>query len=182
MTTIENNYTDIYKIFERFLDQVSDPVLTPSFEMGELEGMREVVTYIRQEDTVERKQMTEEDIEVYLFNIQRKLLNFLRVGLSGEFQNFVLEEELDDELMRLYPKLDTVQESVLVLGMVNEWIRSKISDSNMMRPAIHDRNYQESSHSAQMGEMRNQIKENTRDMRRMVNNHQLNRVRVNARG
>lgn len=155
MIIIEQEYTNVLDIFEKFLDTIDD---------------RDVLL----EEPVSEKQR-----EIYLSNLQKTLFNFLETSMADEFQGFHLDIELDKDNLTIFPQLDSTQTTVLVLGMTNAWLDRHINRSRLMRASIEDRDFKESSHANHISSLIALRDSNQQRMRRMVHSWANGKVLLN---
>lgn len=175
---MNNEVTDIFDIYKRFLNIVDDPTLSANFEFDS--DTNTIIKYIDNKDYITTEKVTDKKKEAYIKNIQTTLMNLFETSLTDEFQGFGLNVDIDYDEMTINPKLDNAQTTVLVLGMVNAWVEKQIHKSTLMRPSIHDRDFSETSHATQLASLIDLRDANQQRMRRMVHNWSNVHIKVNG--
>jgi len=102
------------------------------------------LTYI---DDFELATLHPEDVEFLLSN-------YLSRAVSLDFKQCTKDlDDIDKDLKQFNEDLTSEEEWIIATGMVLSWLEPKIKRENLLRSAISDRDYKESSHANQLGKL-----------------------------
>ena len=107
-----------------------------------------------------------DDYELALFNddeLDFLLVNYLSRAVSLDFKQCTKDlTDFDKELKQFNEVLTSEEQWIIANGMVLSWLEPKIKRERLLRDAISDRDYKESSHANQLKELLN-LESATRD-------------------
>lgn len=107
-----------------------------------------------------------EDYELALFTdeeLSSLLSSYLSRAVSLDFKQCVKDlSDYDDILNQFNVSLTDEEQWIIANGMVLSWLEPKVKRERLLRDAISDRDYKESSHANQLKELLN-LEESTRD-------------------
>lgn len=100
-----------------------------------------------------------DDYELALFNdedLDFLLINYLSRAVSLDFKQCTKDlNDYDKELKQFNVDLTGEEQWIIANGMVLSWLEPKIKRERLLRDAISDRDYKESSHANQLKELMN---------------------------
>lgn len=100
-----------------------------------------------------------EDYELALFNdieLNFLLSNYLSRAVSLDFKQCTKDlNDYDKNLKQFNVDLTYEEQWIIANGMVLSWLEPKIKRERLLRDAISDRDYKESSHANQLKELLN---------------------------
>ena len=103
------------------------------------------------------------------------LSNYLDRAVSLDFKQCTKDlANYDKELKQFNEDLTSEEQWIIAYGMVLSWIEPKIKRERLMRDAISDRDYQESSHANQLKELLNLEKLTREKLKEYIFNYTLN--------
>lgn len=107
-----------------------------------------------------------DDYELALFNddeLDFLLVNYLSRAVSLDFKQCTKDlTDFDKDLKQFNEVLTNEEQWIIANGMVLSWLEPKIKRERLLRDAISDRDYKESSHANQLKELSN-LESATRD-------------------
>lgn len=100
-----------------------------------------------------------EDYELTLFpdeDLAFLLSNYLSRAISLDFKQCTKDlSDYDEDLKQFNVDLTGEEQWIIANGMVLSWLEPKIKRERLLRDAISDRDYKESSHANQLKELMN---------------------------
>lgn len=107
-----------------------------------------------------------DDYELALFSdedLKYLLSNYLNRAISLDFKQCTKNLNNYDEVLEQFnEELSDEEQWIIAHGMVLSWLEPKIKRERLLRDAISDRDYKESSHANQLKELLN-LESSTRD-------------------
>lgn len=100
-----------------------------------------------------------DDYELALFNdedLDFLLINYLSRAVSLDFKQCTKDlSDYDKDLKQFNVEVTGEEQWIVANGMVLSWLEPKIKRERLLRDAISDRDYKESSHANQLKELMN---------------------------
>lgn len=100
-----------------------------------------------------------DDYELALFNdedLDFLLINYLSRAVSLDFKQCTKDlSDYDNDLKQFNVEVTGEEQWIVANGMVLSWLEPKIKRERLLRDAISDRDYKESSHANQLKELMN---------------------------
>ncbi len=119
-----------------------------------------------------------DDYELALFSDEELkfiLFNYLNRAISLDFKQCRKDlNDYDKELEQFNVKLSNEEQWIIAHGMVLSWIEPKIQRERLLRDAISDRDYKESSHANQLKELLNLESNNRNKLKEYLINYTYN--------